>query len=67
MDVEGIDLADVEYRMGRSYAGKWLRRGLHPDGVRFRLHSTAEIAGRPWGPHFWRGVEDALAGRPCEP
>ena len=59
--------AAVAYRMGYRHAQKLLEEGLHPDEARARLHRAEEAPSGVAGADLWRGVEDALAGRPADP
>jgi hypothetical protein len=62
-----VDNDELAYRMGHHHARECLRGGIHPDAIRWSVHVIEELGGKPLGPECWRGVEDALAGRPCAP
>ena len=58
------------YRLAYAYAIDQMREGLHPDAVRLSLYRVSEYTPgsirRVTGAE-WRGLEDALTGRPPSP
>jgi hypothetical protein len=55
------------YRAGYDLVTDPRLRGLHPDAVRFGVLCLEEFTAKPWVADAWRGLEDALHGRPCRP
>jgi hypothetical protein len=62
-----FDDDELPYKIGHDHGRKLLRRGLHPEAIRFGWFLVEEFMGDSWEPESWRGLEDALAGRPFAP
>jgi hypothetical protein len=58
-----MDDDELPYTIGHDFGRKFARLGMHPDAIRFVCYSVEEIMGEPFDPPYWRGLEDALAGR----
>jgi hypothetical protein len=62
-----MDDDELPYKIAHDYGSKFLRLGMHPDAIRFGWHLVEQVMDDSWDPESWRGLEDALAGRPFAP